>query len=500
MKKYIIFLLMFFLLPISAAHSVEKPCSKRQKGIVKNNLTCTKVTKYRYLWIKVNKEKEYEINKKPVNNEIKDNISLNNYEICGEDYNIPSEWKKVQDFFISNNLYCNPVYRIEEKTSYYKNPLTKEIGNQLPLNECKIKRNKNKPRTIAWPQNDELDWWNSSRHPSPSTIYQVVPIYSLDSGKPTESPVITYGKYFNFIEKWTKYSSDVESNVRFNIHNEYIKIPENFSDYSINHIRTDQTAAKINNMFAKYVDDKINFSGTNFTIFVVPPTTDPKLVEQVGLGRMKTNEGTVISAIFPPLNLDKNLGYDYMKFMLPSWWLHQMMHVGIGFDDNKQNWTPDGTNEWGLMNGASAGDLFIWQKWLAGFIDDSQVSCFDISENFISWIRPSTYKVSENKMTIIKISDSKIIFFESIRPYGLNYKIDKKSIGVRVYLVDTSIINDSDSIMSVTPQNRVISITRHLNEDASFKVGDYFLYNKKKISIIESGEFGDIIKVEDIGL
>lgn len=510
MKKFFVVFSILTVLTTSCAYGVEnKPCSKSKLNKIENNFICKKINK-KYRWVLImptstKQENDKETNTPapilPVetNNNVSNKIENHNYELCGIDPKIPNEWSIVETWFIKNKL-CSPVYRLVEKDSYGSLPNISITKNNTNPEECKIKQNNNKQNVIAFPNKDRLSWWNSSKHPSPNTVYQVVPIYFNDSGQPDKSPLETYGKYFNFIEKWTKYSSDVESNVQFRVHNEYIKINENLSNYNFDHMRSDADAIKINNMLQKNIDSKINFSGANVVIFVVPPSTNPKLVGQVGLDRIKTNEGTMISIVFPPLNLNENLGYDTMKFMLPSWWLHQLMHTGPGFDDNRQNNMIDGTNQWGLINGFSAGDLFIWQKWLLGFIEDGQVSCFTNNQNFVSWIAPSTHKIKENKMTVIKISESKAIFFESIRASGLNYKVDSSSIGVRVYLLDTSLTSRQDGIRVIQPENRVLTHYPLINSDASFKKGDYFIYGKKKISVLESGDFGDIISVQDIGL
>lgn len=496
MKKYIVVVLLLVLLPINYAYSADIPCTKRQVGQIKNTMTCTKISKYRYAW-KIILPKNEVINKEIPSTEIKK--VEQEYDLCGIDNHVPSEWSELQNWFLSNNMYCNSVYRIVEKNQYSEKPKINLTKNNINVDQCKIKQNPLKSNTIAFPTEDKMTWWNNSLHPSPNTVYQVIPIYSKDSGVPTESPSDTYGKYFKFIENWTKYSSDNGSNVKFKIYDKYIEIPEYFKDYNIKHERSSQDAIKINNLFKKYVDKYIDFSGSNVAIFIVPPSTDLKLVEQVGLGRINTDEGQLISVIFPPSNLKENLGYNYMKFITPSWWLHQMIHVGIGFDDNLQQ-HEDGTNYWGLINGASAGDLLGWQKWLAGFISDSQVLCFDIKQNFTSWVIPSNYKIKENKLIVLKVSNSKVIVLESIRPYGLNYKVNKNSTGVRAYVVDTSITKSQDGIRVLKPSNRKLNNNPYLNADAALRVGDFILYNNKKISIVESGDFGDIIKLEDIGL
>lgn len=457
----------------------KKACSKSKVNNIENNKICIKVNN-KYRWATINNN--------PIHNKEETKAVDFEYNICSNDPKIPEVWKNMEQFFIKHSR-CNSPYRIEKKLSYLGKPMSEVSNNHTNPDYCKITQNRKKNNRLAFPKQEELRWFNSSNHPGPSTVYQIVPIFTSDSGKPENSPLDDYGAYFEFIKEWTKYTSDTTSSVEFRVPQKYFYVKQKLSSLNINHTRSSDDAEKINKAIINDTDKYINFNGTNIVIFLVPPSTDINLVDQVGLHRAITDEGEFISSIFPPLNL-KVFSEKTSHFVQPSWWLHELFHVGIGFDDNKQDGFDGNTGSWGLINRYSAGDLFTWHKWIAGFISDNQVMCFTDKDNFTSWIRPSSYKTSESKMIVVKISDTKALFIESIRPYNLNYKINKDDIGVRVLLVDTDIIDSHDGIRSLLSSKN----------NKALKSGDFIIYNNKKISVIESGEFGDVVRVENIGL
>lgn len=412
------------------------------------------------------------------------------YSPCSADPKISTEWKSLETWMLQNN-FCSGPYRVVEKNNYSEFPQTQNFDSGTDVSQCKIKQNPKKFLTMGFNN-------YSMNHPSSNTRYQVVPVYSEDLGKPTSSPSEDYGKYFNFIKEWTKHSSDFESNVSINVPKEYIKINKSFKDFKIKHSMNHTEVKQTGQYIIDQVDSQINFSGINFVIVVVPKFISHELVENTNFGGLKTNEGMVIASIFPPENFDMPRDFSkHQQMMHPSWWIHQMMHAGHSFDDNNRV-DNDGMHKWGIMSDHSSGDLLVWHKWLAGFIKDSQVTCFNSNGNFTTWVRPSTLKVNENKLSAIKISDSKIIILESIRPYGLNFKM--RNSGLLVYYVDTSIQKDHDGMRILIPQNRKTDDLDFKNSDAVFKLNDYVKTDKFEIKVVESGEFGDIVKININGL
>jgi len=46
----------------------------------------------------------------------------------------------------------------------------------------------------------------------------------------------------------------------------------------------------------------------------------------------------------------------------------------------------------------NGGDLSAWEKWMAGFITDSQVHCLSATAANTRWIAPSSVKTKEKKV------------------------------------------------------------------------------------------------------
>jgi hypothetical protein len=72
----------------------------------------------------------------------------------------------------------------------------------------------------------------------------------------------------------------------------------------------------------------------------------------------------------------------------------------------------------------------------------------------------------------------------------------EESEGALVYVVDTSLTSSHDGMRILVPENRKITSPTFSNSDAPLKIKDYILVHGLKITVVESGEFGDVIKVE----
>ena len=88
------------------------------------------------------------------------------------------------------------------------------------------------------------------------------------------------------------------------------------------------------------------------------------------------------------------------------------------------------------------------------------------------------------------------IIIESIRAAGLYYKIPKASQGVLVYEVDLEKVGHAQGLSLVLPTNRNPNIGAVPYGEATLRVGESVISNGQKITVLESGNFGDVVKVE----
>jgi hypothetical protein len=332
---------------------------------------------------------------------------------------------------------------------------------------------------------------------------QIIPIFASDTAKPINSPEVDYGVYTDHLREWATYSSDGFSEIKINYPKDYLEFPSKVSDYKISHNNrfTHPDHMKFVSDLTSAVDSKIDFSGTNLILVVVPPGTPLNIFEQGFLKDFRTQEGLIRNGSTQyPLTFNGLETIQFSNFLSPSQWLHELYHAGAGFDDHygdtkKQVSTEYGLGWWTLMN-PYGGDLSGWEKWLMGFMTDSQVHCINPTRSEVRWIAPSSVKSQEKKLIVIPLSQSKGIVVESVRPAGLYYKIPKMSEGVLVYEVDLNIVGHGLGLKLVLPTNRNPDQPPFFLSQATLREGESVLSNGYKISIVESGSFGDVIKVE----
>jgi hypothetical protein len=102
----------------------------------------------------------------------------------------------------------------------------------------------------------------------------------------------------------------------------------------------------------------------------------------------------------------------------------------------------------------------------------------------------------ESKAIIVPISNTKVLVAESVRSAGLYYKIPSQNQGVLVYEIDLTKSDHGMGMKLSVPRNKQInSTTPFFMAGATLKKGDSTTSNGITFTIIESGTFGDVIKV-----
>jgi hypothetical protein len=425
---------------------------------------------------------------------------------CAFDYNPPAEWKDFQSYYYQ-------TYRCigQLKLGKYvlgslrpKSSLTSKTNFTNP-NECKIETPDNSNIGIGFerPGTGRYNYREAVKYPSPKTVIQLIPVYGADTASPVKSPKEEYGKYLEFIKNWIEYSSDGESRVELRYPDNYIKMSGKIGDYKVSHKNNwdNPEHKRFNRDVVAAVDPVINFSGANIGIVVVPGGTSLEVLKQGALNGLDTAEGRVPFAVskYPDTYSNPNKT-EFANLTPPAWWIHELYHAGYGLEDHYGDGKQDVNTEYGLgwwsLINPTTGDLTIWEKWILGFTLDSQVQCLTSTGSSIHWIAPSSVKTSESKLVVIKISNAKVIVLESIRPAGLYYKLPKASQGVLVYTVDLKVKQRDYGMKLVLPKNRNPNKGPFFLAEASLRVGETVFTDGVTITIVESGTYGDVIKVE----
>jgi hypothetical protein len=339
-------------------------------------------------------------------------------------------------------------------------------------------------------------------YPKPKLTIQVVPIFAEDTAKPVKTPEEEYGKYFNFVKNWIEYSSDVPSEVLIRYPDKYLPFSKKIKPYEISHGSRGPHPTFAKDVVAE-VDSQINFAGAQMVVVVVPGGTPLNVIQQGSLGGFNTQEGMIgVGASVYPDTYENPYLLPYAELAHPYLWIHEFFHLGISLDDHYGYRTTEvnseyGMGPWTLVNGPpTGGDLSLWEKWILGFIADSQVRCADKSNTSVHWLAPSSVKTTEDKALVIPLSQNKAIVVESIRAAGLYYKRPKNTWGALTYVVDVSINKHGLGMKLILPKNRFTGKVPHSFAEAPLRKGESVVYEGVKISIVESGNFGDVVKVE----
>ena len=77
--------------------------------------------------------------------------------------------------------------------------------------------------------------------------------------------------------------------------------------------------------------------------------------------------------------------------------------------------------------------------------------------------------------------------------------INKDSEGVLVYLLDTAEPDREFGLEVIYDKTKGIKRDPFILSNATFKVGESVIVDRFRITVVESGDFGDVVKVEKVG-
>ena len=416
---------------------------------------------------------------------------------CQADPKVPAEWADVQSWDIANRGCAEPFRYVYGNSNFIqpKSKLTPD-SQLLDINVCKLADpQKNSPGAATFPRSPNLFT------PSISANFEVIPVQFSDIQANT-NPRIDYGKYVDFVMNYLKNTSDVAINPNVSWIDHYLQLGNSIDTYKLGAggKLSDQYLNDVLNASAKYFD----LSNIDQLIIVGPPSTPlSKLYAYMGSLKEKNRSGRTIAVYqYNPTKLqpwiDGQWGFD------PNIYVHEQLNHEMGLDDELIEYT----GGWGNMAGVM-GELLVWDKWLVGFVSDSQIHCVSPTTKSVQWIRPSTLHGNFLKAVIVPLSSSKGIVIESQRSYGYNYKMPKITNGVLVYEVDTTktmnshLDGESEGsigvvIQSIRPKTKNNFFGNVHYGDAALKLGESIVVDGVKISVMESGDFGDVIQTSKV--
>jgi hypothetical protein len=402
---------------------------------------------------------------------------------CQEDPFLTGEMKIFEEDLKGN---CLPTLRYVIKDLPTETPKTQETSKEelLPFERCDLKRYND-----IWLYDEK-----AGNHLSPNLVIQIIPFQTIDFPA-TGDPVKELSTYWKFLETSLENMSDVDSKYEVRIADKYFKIDKKLTDYVLPPIDApggeENGVTEIANDVLNIADKDINFEGVDKLFFIGPPgTSRNELYNWGGSQQLKTDEGKPQSGVYisgHPTTIKSGSA----NIRGPMGEIHEIMHLMAGtlFDHNEGL-----TGGFGNMSGAM-NDFLAWDKLVAKFIDGEQVRCAPTDKTSIHWIKPSTINGKHEKLLMIPISDHEAIAVESIRRSGFNYKLPDYKLGALVYTINTK---EMDVQMNGMEGIEVVSNPNKSFVKLPLLPGEFLEVNAYKITVSESGEFGDLVQVDPI--
>jgi hypothetical protein len=133
---------------------------------------------------------------------------------------------------------------------------------------------------------------------------------------------------------------------------------------------------------------------------------------------------------------------------------------------------------------------------LLGILNDDQIRCVTNQASTTHWLSPVESITTKPKGVVIPLSSTTAIVIESRRRLGYDINMGKNTEGALVYKLDTKVRYGLSPVKIVYPAR---SIDREWETDATLRLGESVTTDGWKITVIENGAFGDVVKVEKVG-
>ena len=499
--------------PANAAIKAGGKCSVLGTSIVElgKKFTCTKSGR-KLLWSKgVSTSTTGGTSKSKTVLDTVDNYRFKS--MCEKDPFVPTEWKEYETFLSRRDIFNCARGPLRFKTVTLPNsapatPITAK-SDLNGVSECKLSHGRRSSGQIAFSTTNSPEIVLNKR-----ANIQVIPIEFTDfpSSKSVEAD---HEKYFRFIKDGYFNLSDGQVNMNFRVPSSYYKINKRIDSYVLPgryshggepwnwpNMNMDQMFRDI----SEVIGSTLNFSDNDMAFIVVPPNTNN---EYIGHGfpnwpTLNTAQGRVNQWYFsPPMSMVNMKSWYGVN---PWLHIHEFQHAMNKLDDHYGDGDfgridgDAGTGNWSHMSGMHT-DFLFWDKWITQMVSDEQVRCAKPNITSTHWLKPSNYFGKEEKLLVIPVDSTKVLVVESMRAAGFNFKIPQVAEGALVYLVDTSKTEHGRGINVLRPTNRIGSIYNvpsFVLADAPLKLNESITSNGYKISVVESGNFGDVVKVEKV--
>lgn len=138
---------------------------------------------------------------------------------------------------------------------------------------------------------------------------------------------------------------------------------------------------------------------------------------------------------------------------------------------------------------SNAPGLTAWERWILGWVDDSQINCANplVSGEINQLISPISVSTG-TKAVVVPIGETKVLVVESRRASGIDAKIAKT--GALVYTIDSS-IKSSFGPLKVYPFNADDRMYLY----APRQKGESVAVGGLKVTVVDSSDAGDTVRI-----
>ncbi|MFM1937941.1 MAG: hypothetical protein RLZZ320_799 [Actinomycetota bacterium] len=306
-----------------------------------------------------------------------------------------------------------------------------------------------------------------------------------------------------FLTEFFNRQSSKKTAIEFRIPNKYIRMPKPVMDYELavdffSGKWKPETSFNYVKEAISVADPVIDFTGASMFAVVVPAeVTRQQIAAFVAQsGEPGQQIVTAEGGIYNFLIMAGPVGTPDFELLN---WAHEYGHL-FGLTDirNTIDVTRQDSSDLGmldLMNSMLAPELLAWQRFIMGILNDDQVRCVMSTKALTHRIIPIAQPELQPKMVVIPLSEYRAIAIESRRSHGYDRNLGTLNEGVFVYSIDTS-IPYRYSTMKLIPSPSAFDMV--WKRDAALKIGESITFEGWKITYVETGSFGDVVRTERI--